>query len=620
MPPRIEAGRVVEVDGPEGVLELESGKRVRFALEWVSRGPLYDEDERVLATLDGKRVVSVELDLRAIGMTEREAMELANVQARLDELVAKQPLSAAQREAFEAVVEMAHGRNLQRARRLVLERALAGGTLPLSDEDPWAARASTDLPKIENTEAWIELLTLAGGTSKPTKKWLTEARALVKRIGVAAFVETVRSWWALVTPRPVVRDAENWFTPAMNEANADALKNLVWACATIDEPRASEVVAVAVGDLAVRCFTKIRGVGALSSKAGNACIYVLSQLPGMRAVAQLSRLGSRVRYKVALSLIEKAKLECATRAGVSPIDLEELSLPTFGLDVEGRARIEIGDHTAELAIVDDKAALAFFDGKKRLKAVPESIKSDHAEDLAELKASQKELAALLPTVRARLERWMVEPRSWTLADLRTRYLDHPLVARLARRLIFATEQRAVIFFDGFPIDVDGKQVELTDDASLSLWHPLERPERERAAWRRLLESLDVTQPFKQVDRELYAVDDAERTQTETRQFAGRAMRQHQLAALCRERGWTYSLMGTFDGGNAPTKHIAAYDLTVTFDVDVPDDARVADSGIYLDVTSGAVRFVRASRPMALAKVPPRCFSEVMRDVDLFTAV
>ncbi|MEP6861216.1 MAG: hypothetical protein ABJE66_11370 [Deltaproteobacteria bacterium] len=29
----------------------------------------------------------------------------------------------------------------------------------------------------------------------------------------------------------------------------------------------------------------------LSTKAGNACIYVLSQLPGLRAVAQLSRLG-----------------------------------------------------------------------------------------------------------------------------------------------------------------------------------------------------------------------------------------------------------------------------------------------------------------------------------------
>ena len=152
----------------------------------------------------------------------------------------------------------------------------------------------------------------------------------------------------------------------MGDANSDALKNLVWACGTIDEPHASDQLAVAIGDLAVRCFTKIRGVGALSTRAGNACIHVLSQLPGSRAVAQLSRLGSRIRYKQALALVDKAKLECARRAGVSPIDLEELSLPSFGLDVDGRACIELGDYTAELAIVEDKATLTFLWSSQRM--------------------------------------------------------------------------------------------------------------------------------------------------------------------------------------------------------------------------------------------------------------
>ncbi|HEU0035103.1 MAG TPA: DUF4132 domain-containing protein [Kofleriaceae bacterium] len=619
MQPRVEAGRITEMEYVFGVLELESGKTLRFELPW-DQG--FQVGWRVLVTFGAKgQVVRVGLDLSPIGMTEVDASSLDKVQARFDEMIAQGPLTTEQRELFGAVIESHRHSMGKEARKLRdrIERALAGDTLPLTDDDPWAAAARGELATIGERAAWLELLALDGSGAKPTKKWLATATALVQRIGVRAFADTVRRWFALVSARPVVRDEDSWFTPAMGDTNSDALKNLVWACGTIDDPQASEPLAVALGDLAVRCFTKIPGVGALSTKAGNACIHVLSQLPGMRAVAQLSRLGSRVRYRQALALVDKAKLECARRAGVSAIDLEELSLPAFGLDVEGRARVELGEHVAELAIVEDKVTLTFFEGDKRLKSVPAAVKSAHAEALAELKTTHKELAALVPTVRARLERWMFEPRTWPLADLRARYLDHPLVARLARRVIYAIgEHASVIFFDGRPLDRAGKEIALGDDAQLSLWHPLGRPADEIAEWRSFLASLDVTQPFKQVDRELYLPGD-ERDAHEASRFSGRIVRQHALAALLRERGWSYSLMGTFDGGNVPTKQLAAYDLTVELDVDVPAEAQVGDSGIYLHVLTGGVRFHRDRRTLRIADVPARCFSEVMRDVDLFVS-
>lgn len=618
MLPRIEAGRIARIEDVFGEVELASGERRKFELPW-DRG--WRAGWRVLVTLGSEdRIVRVELDLAPIGMREREASDLERVRARFDELTAQGPLTPEQRELFGAVIESHRHEMGKEARKLRdrIERALAGDTLPLTDDDPWAAAARGDLATIAARGAWLELLALAGDGARPTKKWLAAAGALVQRIGVAAFTETVRRWFALVAPRPVVRDAENWYAPAMGDANADALRNLVWACATIDDPATSELLAVALGDVAVRCFTKIRGVGALSMKAGNACIYVLSQLPGSRAVAQLSRLGSRLRYKQALALVDKAKLECARRAGVSPIDLEELSLPAFGLDVEGRARLELGAYTAELAIADDKVTLTFLDGAKRLKSAPAALKAEHGDELAELKTTHKELAALVPTVRARLERWMFEPRAWSLADLRARYLDHPLVARLARRVIYTTGDTSVVFFDGRPLARTGQEVALADDAQLSLWHPLGRPAEEVAEWRSFLAALEVTQPFKQVDRELYLLAD-EADAHESSRFAGHLVRQHQFAALLRERGWTYSLMGAFDGGTAPTKHLPTYDLSVELDVDVPEEAEVADSGIYLQVVTNGVRFVRDRRSLALAAVPARCFSEVMRDVDLFVS-
>jgi hypothetical protein len=109
------------------------------------------------------------------------------------------------------------------------------------------------------------------------------------------------------------------------------------------------------------------------------------------------------------------------------------------------------------------------------------------------------------------------------------------------------------------------------------------------------------------------------------------MRQHQFSALCRARGWKYRLMGTgFDGFNVPTKILAPWNMHVELYVDLPPDRDAAPvdsalgeqsaSGINLFLTADQVRFYRNRREVALDDVPAIVYSEVMRDVDLFTTV
>jgi len=57
-------------------------------------------------------------------------------------------------------------------------------------------------------------------------------------------------------------------------------------------------------------------------------------------------------------------------------------------------------------------------------------------------------------------------------------------------------------------------------------------------------------------------------------------------------------------------------------VDFPqDETEVSSHAVYLLIRTGAVRFVDSNHvPQALESIPLAVFSEVMRDVDLFTAV
>jgi hypothetical protein len=142
----------------------------------------------------------------------------------------------------------------------------------------------------------------------------------------------------------------------------------------------------------------------------------------------------------------------------------------------------------------------------------------------------------------------------------------------------------------------------------------------------------VRQPFRQAFREFYQMTDAEReTRLYSNRFAGVLMRQHQLASLCKERGWSYRLMSAhFDGFNVPTKKLDSWKIHAEFYVDLPTDRKpsLRDSalndqspaGINLFVGSDQLRFYREGREIPVDEVPALVYSEIMRDIDLFTSV
>src|SRR6185503_12049082 len=118
---------------------------------------------------------------------------------------------------------------------------------------------------------------------------------------------------------------------------------------------------------------------------------------------------------------------------------------------------------------------------------------------------------MLTAQAVRIERLLMSDRHWDAASWRKRFLDHPLLSSLSRRLIWRIDERLAIWHDGDMRDVNGGSVKLNDDSNVSLWHPITSPADEVLAWRQWLEKHEIVQPFKQAHREVYALTDAERT-------------------------------------------------------------------------------------------------------------
>jgi hypothetical protein len=310
--------------------------------------------------------------------------------------------------------------------------------------------------------------------------------------------------------------------------------------------------------------------------------------------------------------------------------LEESTVPNYGLDAEGCLKQTFGDFTAEFYIAGPEALQLRWrkaDGKVQ-KAVPAEVKEHHAPDFKAFKRTMLDIEKMLPAQRQRLERLLATEREWEFGKWRERYLDHALLAHLTRRLIWhfrdGDQKAAGIWLAGKIVDLQDRPIDwLSPQTRVRLWHPLGQEVETVSSWRRWLESHEITQPFKQAHREIYILTDAEvQTGTYSNRFAAHIIRQHQFAALAKERGWAYRLMGNFDSHNVPTLMLPRWDLAVEFWVESPETQEGAsDSGIFLHIATDQVRFcdmTGTARP--LQEVPALIFSEVMRDVDLFVGV
>ena len=222
--------------------------------------------------------------------------------------------------------------------------------------------------------------------------------------------------------------------------------------------------------------------------------------------------------------------------------------------------------------------------------------------------------------------WYLPERDWPLEVWRKRYLEHPLLGTLARRLIWVIESgqksQSAIFVGGVPIDVAGKAVKMPKDrARISLWHPLNASAKQVEQWRDFLVERSVSQPFKQAHREVYVVTDAEkRTGTYSNRFAAHFIRQHQFQVLCQQKGWVYSLMGNFDSYSIPERVIPGTNWRAEFHVETAAESPLSNAGIYLYLSTDQVRFYEGMEQRKIAEVPPLYFSECMRDVDMFVSV
>lgn len=287
--------------------------------------------------------------------------------------------------------------------------------------------------------------------------------------------------------------------------------------------------------------------------------------------------------------------------------------------MKGTKQLEVdGVGTVEISVLTGKAECFVRVKGHRKPLEVKALRKTNKAAAAFLSDEVKAIEGTLRDSKRRLESSWCSAGTWAWEDLHRCWFEHPLVFPLAQRLIWRFEgkkgvQEGLWEESGFT-DSKGKPLgTIAPDARVSLWHPAHSPGTVDA-WRRRWLEVGIEQPIRQAFREVYLVTDAERSEgSRSARFAGHILRQAQFAALCRERGWSVSLVGPFDSYSSAEKTITDHKVYIQWGGD-PVGAECAGT-FYRFVRMNAVTF----KPV-ITNIPPIVFSEVLRDLDLFVSV
>ncbi|MEV6170965.1 DUF4132 domain-containing protein [Streptomyces sp. NPDC051954] len=519
----------------------------------------------------------------------------------------------------------------------------------LNPGEAWSDQALTDVVRLGPDGQRLLAHATTATAARPSAKWEKAGRALIDALGEDLVREQLLASLRLVgrpRTRPLLKAYEGaYVNEAFDPYNANALRGLIWLLSFL--PAHAETARV-LGALVEKALRKVPGLGPVNPKVANAGVNALARLDGEAALAELARLATRVTYKGTLKLLNSALDARAEAMGLAREEIEELAVPAYGLTEVGRARHQLGDITALLEVHGTKAQLTWRNATgKVLKSVPAAARRDHAEELKELKAAVKDIDKMLSAQSERLDRQFLARRAWRYATWRERYIDHPLVGSLARRLLWTVDGTTVGYAAGELRTLADTPV--TDGHEVTLWHPVGHEPGEIVAWRDWLERHGITQPFKQAHREVYLLTDAERTTgTYSNRFAAHVLRQHQFHSLTAVRGWHNKLRLAVDDEAPPaSRDLPQWGLRAEYWIEGDggenhDD--ITDSGSFLRLRTDQVRFYPVDapqnsahccggeyrmwlrdgatpiEPLPLADIPPLVLSEVLRDVDLFVGV
>ncbi len=268
---------------------------------------------------------------------------------------------------------------------------------------------------------------------------------------------------------------------------------------------------------------------------------VLADIGTEVALSHLNGIAEKVKFKGLKTRAQEKVSQIAAELGLSRDQLADRLVPRLGLDDEASLVIDYGPRRFRVGFDEQlKPYVLDPDGKRRKDLPKPGAKDD--QDLAPLE--HKRYAALKKDVRTiaadqihRLERAMVDQRTWTAAEFHTVLAAHPLLWHIVRRLVWITDEGLSFRLaeDRTLADSGDDEVTLPETATVSVAHPVQLRES-LEAWGEVFADYEILQPFPQLGRPLHVLPAGEVLLTHLKKYSRTPYPVGKILSLTK-KGW-----------------------------------------------------------------------------------
>ncbi|EFO1819803.1 DUF4132 domain-containing protein [Escherichia coli] len=288
--------------------------------------------------------------------------------------------------------------------------------------------------------------------------------------------------------------------------------------------------------------------GESQHKRATVGLDILAAIGSDIALMQLNGIAQKLKFK---ALQERAKEKIANIAEsreLTVAELEDRLAPDLGLDDNGSLLLDFGPRQFTVSFDETLKPFVRDASGSRLKDLPKPNKSDDElqanNAVNRYKLLKKDARTVAAQQVARLESAMCLHRRWSPENFQLFLVEHPLVRHLTRRLIWGVYSAENQLLACFRVAEDNSYSTADDDLftlpegdiSIGIPHVLEISPTDAAAFGQLFADYELLPPFRQLDRNSYALTEAERNASELTRWAGRKCPSGRVMGLA-NKGW-----------------------------------------------------------------------------------
>ncbi len=224
--------------------------------------------------------------------------------------------------------------------------------------------------------------------------------------------------------------------------------------------------------------------------------------------------------------------QAAIRKGMTVEELADQIIPTFGFNNSAEKEVSYGTRTFRVTLNPD-FTLSVFDLEKQKvsKSLPAPTKHD---DRKKAEKAREELSTLNKVVktqtkiqRKRLEQSLKNGRTWHRKIWQTIFIENPVMRYITTGLVWGVYKEGQLrksfryMENGKCITADEKEFILSDDAILSLVHPVDLTSEILSGWKKQLDDLGITPLLPQLTAPVYYLSEEEKQVNTITRYSGK---------------------------------------------------------------------------------------------------